>query len=168
MSTLFTELSVEKCDTLANGFFGIYIDEKSSQETIVNINLLIPKLWHFVSENVRCEFGIRCATFIANGEEHAKKTSKRFLEITGGLSYLPDPVKVPQIRGVIERLLEAHKGMNNFYNEPSVARELQSIIGDHGNVPDNLNYLYIKTLVCVFLTNGHGMIWSADPIYILS
>lgn len=166
MSSFFTELSSEKCDTLAKGFFGIYIDHTSSSQTIANINLIAPKLWEFVSENVRSEFGIRYAVFQANGEKHSKEMSKRFLELVNGLSYFPDSVKVPQIKNAIEQLLEAHYGTNNFYNEPPLARQLSNIIGTHGAIPHQLDYSYTTALVIVFLTNGHGVAWSADPIYV--
>lgn len=166
MATFFTELSVEKCNALAKGLFGIYIDPTSTQQTIANINLIAPHLWGFVSEDVRADFGTRCAVFMANGERHAKETSHRFLELVGALSYLPDAVKAPQIKNAIEQLLDAHYAMNNFYNEPPLARQLANIIGKHGAVPPQLNYSYIKTLVTVFLTNGNGEAWNASPIYI--
>ncbi len=166
MAAFFTELSVEKCNALAKGLFGIYIDPASTQQTITNINLIAPHLWGFVSEDVRADFGTRCAVFMANGERHAKETSHRFLELVGALSYLPDAVKTPQIKNAIEQLLEAHYAVNNFYNEPPLARQLANIIGQHGAVPPQLNYAYIRTLVTVFLTNGNGEAWNADPIYV--
>jgi len=49
MAAFFTELSVEKCNALAKGLFGIYIDPASTQQTIANINLIAPHLWGFVS-----------------------------------------------------------------------------------------------------------------------
>lgn len=166
MAAFFTELSTEKCNALAKGLFGIYIDPESSQQTIANINLIAPLLWGFISEDVRSDFGTRCAMFMANGEKHAKETSMRFLELVGALSYLPDAVKAPQIKNAIDQLLEAHYANNNFYNEPSLARQLSNIIGKHGSVPPQLNYAYIKALVTVFLTNGNGEAWNADPIYV--
>lgn len=60
----------------------------------------------------------------------------------------------------------AHNNLNNFYNEPSFARQLRSVIGTHGSVPAQLNYPYVKTIISVFLTNGNGVAWSAEPIYI--
>lgn len=166
MSIFFTELSQEKCDTLAKGLFGIYIHQDSTQQTITNINLIASNLWPLVSEEARSDFGTRCATFIANGEQHSQQTSRRFLELVDGLSYLPDSVKAPQLGLSIEDLLEVHNGINNFYNEPPMARQLKSIVGQYGNVPVQLNYSYTKALVTVFLTNGHGVAWSAEPIYI--
>jgi hypothetical protein len=166
ISAFFTELSEEKANALAKGLFGIYIDSSSAQQTITNINLIAPHLWQFVSEAVRADFGTRCATFVANGEQHSKEASKRFLELVGGLPYLPDSIKTPQIRLAIDNLMDAHNSFNNFYNEPSIARQLKSIVGTHGSVPTQLNYAYIKTLITVFLTNGNGVAWSAEPIYI--
>lgn len=165
MATFFTELSDEKCNTFAKGLFGIYIDPKSTQQSIDNINLIAPHLWGFVSEDVRSDFGTRYAVFVANGDRHAIETSKRFLELVGGLSYLPDSAKAPQIKNALDQLLEAHYAINNFYNEPPLARQLSNIIGMHGSIPTQLNYTYIKTLVTVFLTNGCGEAWSADSIY---
>ena len=166
MGEFFTELGTEKSDSLAKGLFGIYIDKISTQQTIGNINLVAPKLWGFVSEGVRAGFGTRCAMFIAHGEKHAAELSKRFLELVGGTPYLPDVVKTPEIKSAIDRLLEAHNGMNNFYTEPSLARQLMSIIGAHGTIPSQLNYTYIEAVVTVFITNGRGEAWAANSIYL--
>jgi hypothetical protein len=165
IASFFTDLSAEECNALAKGFFGIYIDPSSKQQTIDNISLIAPFLWNFVSEDTRSDFGIRYAYFTATGEKHSKEMSRRFLELTGGLSYLPDLVKTPQIKSVIDRLLEAHLAFNNFYNEPPIARELLSIVGSHGTIPAQLNYQYIRTVVIVFLTNGNGEVWNANPTY---
>lgn len=166
ISVFFTELSNEKADALAKGFFGIYIDQNTTQQARTNINYLAPELWKVVSEEIKSDFGIRYATFVANGDNQARNEAKQFLEIVGGLSYLPDSVKTPQIKSAIDNLIMAHNNLNNFYNEPSFARQLRSIIGTHGSVPAQLNYSYVKTIVSVFLTNGNGVAWSAEPIYI--
>lgn len=166
MSSFFTELSGDKADSLIKGFFGIYIDANSTQQIRTNINNLAPSLWMMVSEEIKFEFGLRYASFIANGENQTKAEAKRFLEMVDGLSYLPDSVKTPQIKTVIDNLIIAHRNLNNFYNEPSFARQLRSVVGTHGTVPEQLSYLYVKTIVSVFLTNGNGIAWSAEHIYI--
>lgn len=165
ITTFFTELNVEKADALAKGFFGIYIDKNTSQQTRTNINKLVPSLWEIISEEVKTSFGIRYATFIANGETHNKNEAKNFLEIVGGLSYIPDTVKTPIIKTSLENLMMAHKGNNNFYSEPSFANQLRNVIGKHGSIPHQINFLYVKTIVTVFLTNGRGEAWDANHIY---
>jgi hypothetical protein len=161
----FTELSIEKANALAKGFFGIYIDEQTSQQTRSNINNLAPELWQIISEEVKSDFGIRYATFLANGDNQTKNEAKRFLEVVGGMSYLPDAVKTPIIKLSLENLMTAHASFNNFYSEPSFARQLRAVVGDHGTIPPQMNFQYVKTIVSVFLTNGSGESWTANPIY---
>lgn len=165
MATFFTELSHDKADALAKGLFGIYIDATTSQQARANINLLAPSLWVMISEEVKNDFGIRYASFLANGENKSVNFAKQFLELVDGLSYLPDSVKTPQIRSAVDNLLTAHNNFNNFYNEPPFARQLITIIGKHGEVPQQLMYQYTKAIVTVFLTNGSGVCWAAEPIY---
>lgn len=164
--SFFTELSIEKADALAKGFFGIYIDKQTSQQTRSNINNLAPELWKIISEEVKSDFGIRFATFIANGENQTKNEAKRFLEVVGGMSYLPDNLKAPIIKVSLDNLMTAHNSFNNFYNEPSFARQLCAVIGNHGTIPSQMNFHYVKVIVSVFLTNGSGESWAANPIYI--
>ena len=164
--SFFTELNVEKADALAKGFFGIYIDKNTSQQTRTNINNLAPELWQIISEEAKLDFGIRYATFLANGDNQTKNEAKRFLEVVGGMSYLPDPVKTPIIKVSLENLIMTHNSFNNFYNEPSFARQLRTVIGNHGTIPPQINFQYVKTIVSVFLTNGNGEAWAANSIYI--
>ena len=165
MISFFTQLSTEKADTLAKGFFGIYIDEKTNQHTRSNINKLAPELWKIISEEVKSDFGVRYAMFLANGDNKTTTVAKLFLQGVGGMSYLPDTVKTPIINASLENLLTAHNGINNFYNEPPFALQLRSIVGSHG-IPSEINFKYVKTIVTVFLTNGAGEAWAANSIYI--
>lgn len=166
IKSFFTELSVEKADTLAKGFFGIYIDKNIPQQTRANINRLAPSLWKVISEEEKSGFGIRYATYAANGDRDRRDLANNFLEIVEGLSYLPDNIKTPIIKHSLENLITAHNGRNNFYNEPSFASQLKTIIGTHGSVPPQMNFQYVKTIVTVFLTNGYGIANLAEPIYI--
>ena len=103
---------------------------------------------------------------MANGDNQTKNEAKRFLEVVGGMSYLPDTVKAPIIKVSLEHLMMAHNSFNNFYNEPSFARQLRAVVGNHGTIPSQMNFQYVKVIVSVFLTNGSGEAWDANPIYI--
>lgn len=166
MIELFSELTTEKADALIKGFFGIYIDEAINQQTRTNINNLAPSLWEIVSEEVKYDFGIRYATFLANGDNQTKNNAMRFLEVVGGISYLPESVKIPVIKMALDNLMVAHNGFNNFYNEPSFAKQLYNIVGEHKEIPRQIYFQYVKIIVSVFLTNGKGVAWDANPIYI--
>ena len=165
ISNFFTELDPVRLDNLSKAVFGIYIDSNTNQQTRTNINYLAKALWNLTSEEVKYECGMRYATCIANSSSNSKE-AKQYLEIVDGLSYAPDSVRTPAIRLALKNLNIVHNGVNNFYNEPSFVKQLINTIGKKGDIPEALTYEYTKTIVSVFLTNGLGECWEANPLYI--
>ena len=165
IASFFTELDQLRIDNLSRALFSIYIDKNTNQQTRTNINYLAESLWKLTSDEVKYDCGTRYATCIANNS-HNLNEAKQFLELVNGLSYVPDSVKAPAIKAALKNLIIVHAGINNFYNEPSFAKQLLNVIGQHGEIPEQLIYEYTKTIVSVFLTNGLGECWNANPIYI--
>lgn len=56
--------------------------------------------------------------------------------------------------------------MNNFYNEPPFARQLQRLVGEAGRIPEKVTQAYVLGVVEAFLTNGNGVAWNAEPVYL--
>jgi hypothetical protein len=166
IAVFFANLPREKVNTLAEGFFGIYTQQDTISQTRQNVRLLVPYLWDRLDETTRQQFGIKYARFIANNDKDKQELSREFLETVSGLSYIPDGIRAAEVQTAIENLLSAHRGGNNFYNEPPFARQLQRLIGETGKVPAEVNNEYILCLVEVFLTNGNGRAWNAEPTYI--
>lgn len=166
IATFFTGLTQERANTLASGFFGIYTQVDTAPQTRQNVQLLIPRLWVMVDENTRQQFGIRYARFVAANDQDRQKFARQFLDVVSGISYLPQGILVAEIETAIDNLLTAHRSSNNFYNEPTFAKQLQRLIGDTGNVPLQINRKYVHGLVEVFLTNGNGKAWNAEPAYV--
>jgi hypothetical protein len=109
---------------------------------------------------------MKYARFIANNDEEKQVFSRQFLEAVNGLSYIPDGIRAAEIQTSIENLLSAHRGSNNFYNEPPFARQLHRLVGETVKVPSEINNEYVLCLVEVFLTNGNGVAWDAETIYV--
>ena len=55
--------------------------------------------------------------------------------------------------------------MNNFYKEPTFAYQLERL-GGNNRIPKQLDNKYVYTLVDAFITNGNGVCYDAEPIYI--
>lgn len=55
--------------------------------------------------------------------------------------------------------------MNNFYNEAAPARQVEALVRATGQVPPAVARKFTRTLVEVFLGNGYGISWAADPVY---
>jgi len=161
---LFAALRDEQVTALANGLFGIYVRLDSAPLARDNIRLLVPYLWPHIAERTRAAFGVRFARFKANLDNQQADLAREFLETVGAASYLPADVRAGEIDVLVGRLLSAHEAMNNFYNEPPLARALRDYIGDQ-IVPPGVREKYVATLVDVFLGRRSGIAISADPIY---
>lgn len=165
VSVSFVGLTSDQASNLAAGFFGIYTNDKSLPVARDNVKLLAPMLWPFVSEGTRNGFGVKYGQFIASSDTVRSQWAREFLDAVTGASYIPDAIRAAEIGTAIEELLEAHRGFNNFHIEPSFARRLESLVGSHGNIPPQVVERYVEGLVDVYLTNGHGPTWDAEPIY---
>lgn len=165
VSAFFVGLTAEQCNNLMLGFFGLYTNDQTVPHARVNVNLLAPKLWPFVDEGTKKGFGVRYGQFTANNDLAKAKWAREFLDAVGGASYIPDGIRAAEIGTAIEELLAVHNGWNNFNIEPSFARRLETLVGDKGDVPPQVVGRYVEALVDVYLTNGNGESWAADPIY---
>ena len=165
IASFFADLPRERINPLAEGFFGIYTQPDTSPQTKQNVRLLIPYLWGRLDEHTKQQFGIKYSRFLANNDQEKQKLAREFLETVSGLSYIPDNIRAAEIQIAIENLLSAHRGVNNFYNEPPFALQLKRLLGEAGKVPSAINNEYVLCLVEVFLTNGNGRAWNAEIIY---
>lgn len=165
IAVFFLQLTRDQVSNLAQGLFGIYTRQDTTTQARQNVRLLFPHLWERVDEPIRAQFGIKYGKFVANNDQDGKRLAREFLTAVAGESYIPDDLRAVEITGAIEDLLIAHRGFNNFHTEPPLARELQRLVGEKGNVPTEASDAYVYGLVEVFLTNGLGAAWSADPIY---
>ncbi len=166
IGVFFTNLTQEQANNLASGFFGIYTKPDTNSQTLQNINKLLPLIWDRVDEDTRNTFGLKYATFAANNYQHEKKLSREFLQLVNAESYIPDNLRVVEIEATLDNLSSANRGYNNFYNEPSFAKQLSRIMGETPKVPKAITKKYVLTLVDVFLSNGNGVAVWAEPIYI--
>lgn len=159
----FAELSPDKTGALANGLFGIFTRGDTPQHCTDNILYLAPKLWPLTTDDVKAQFGIRYAQFGANGDKDKQKLSRQFLEVCGGLQYIPDAIRDSEIFEQLAALKRVHESFDNFYNESMFAKQLLNIVGN--KLPVKIIDRYVYTIVYVFLSNGYGIASSADPYY---
>src|SRR5690606_29529071 len=81
------------------------------------------------------------------------------------LSYMPENDRALEITGLVSRLESAHEGMNNFYNEPPIARELRKYIGEDGGIPQQINDEYVRVLSRCRIGRTSGVSNAAVPLY---
>jgi len=166
IAPFFINLTRQQTSNLVSGFSGIYTDESTTPQTRQNIHFLLPYIWARVDEDTKQSFGIKYGKYIANNDQTKAKLARQFLEVVDGVAYIPDDLKAAEIETAIQNLLSAHRNMSNFYSEPAFARQLSSLIGQAGNLPIQVRNTYVLGLVEVYMTNGNGVAWNAEPYYI--
>lgn len=152
-------------NVLAKGIYGLYLREDAIPHITMNVKQLMPELWQKIDSATRNEFATTYAIYMVNGEKEKAKLARSFISIVGGEEYLPDNIKAYELKIALNQLLSMHRGTNNFYNEPQFARQVQRLVGTQ-KIPSQLDRDYVKAIVEVFLTNGYGVCWNAEPIYI--
>lgn len=165
IATFFLELTQEQIDNLASGLFGIYTRADSSTSARDNVRLLTPYLWARVGEETRKGFGVKYGKFVVNNDQQEKQYAREFLEHVEALQYIPANLRAAEIENSIEELLQVHRGTGNFYSEPTFARQLARLVGTHSEIPKQVVQTYVHGLVEVFITNGNGVAWNAEPTY---
>ncbi len=165
MAVPFDNLIQDQADNLGMGFFGIYTRPGAETFVLANIRLLLPALWVQISEEVRKQFGVKAYRFRINHQAAEADLAREFLETVDGLSYLPDDARVPLIDGALDAVLSAHRGWSNFAAEGLPAQDLVRLLGDGYSVPRSIQEKYVTVIVYVFLTNGYGVSWAANPVY---
>ncbi len=164
-SGAFADLTQEQSNRLCFGLFGIFTDPAAAAQARTNVTLLLPALWARVDEPTRSTFGVRYGRYATGGDLDQQRRAREFLEIVDGQAYFPEGIRAAEIDAALESLEQAHANLNNFYTEPPLARDLERLIGTLGAVPANVAQRYVRTLVALFLTNGHGVAVHADPVY---
>lgn len=168
IGAFFLDLTQDQVSKLASGLFGMYTGvtrSENPQQTRENIHKLLPFLWDRVDESTRQEFGIKYGKFTVDGDREKSSLARQFLELVNATSYMPNALKAAEIESALDNLVNAHRGFNNFYNEPPFAKELQRLVGATGNVPLQIRKKYVLALVEVFMGNAFGVSRIASPIY---
>jgi len=161
----FDGLPDAQADNLAAGLFGIYTPPDAAPDVLDNVRQLWPKLWPNVGEAARNECGVKLARFRANADNDRATRARELLDLVDGAAYLPENERAAELAQALQELYDTHLAWNNFHNEPAVAGRLQNLVGRYGNVPAQLVETYVTMVVYIFLTNGSGEAWGADPIY---
>ncbi len=165
IADFFDDLPNGQADNLAGAFFAIYTRNNAPEELKQNVAKLAPRLWKHVSRDAKNEVGLKYAHFKAHGIEEQKNAARQYIEVVQAQEFIPDGLRSREINTAIEHLLDAHRGWDNFHNEPPFARAIQRAVGEGGTVPKSVRKKYVRAVVEVFLTNGVGTTRLAQPIY---
>jgi hypothetical protein len=150
---------------LLRSVVGLYCDPRQDVRVRDNIKLVGRAIWGAASEASRGEVGLKYANYAANGEVDRKKLAHEFLSLADGLSYLPESDLALELQDRINQLERVHDAMNNFHNEPAIARQLRRYVPRTGAIPRQVNDEYVRVVVRCAVGRTSGVSINAIPLY---
>lgn len=160
----FSKFKPSQINALCQGFFGIYTDTNTSSISRDNMNELLEPLWEIASEETKIKIGLKYGNLSINGENDKCLLADAFLKRINGLNYIPEDLKSAKLLPLLDDLINAHENINNFYTEPSIAKEIAILIKST-KVPSKVESEFITKILYVYLTNGNGEAWNANGYY---
>ena len=149
-------MSQERIDDLLWTLFGMYVDPRQTPAAKTNIRGVGKYVWSASSEDRKYEIGARYGVFRKNAEIARKDAAHEFLETVDGQSYRDEDSLAGELIEKLGVLKSVHFGMNNFYNEFPVAKDLQRSLPVNGVVPRAARSSWVKVICLSYTGNGHG------------
>lgn len=149
---------------LAGMAHGIYCDPNTSEPARLNALDLCGGLKQAFTAAIRSDLINKHSEYVANGEEEKHSASLQFFEKLGMLPLLNESEQHFVFSRSVERLWNAHSGMNNFYNESPFAERLLEL-SQQGAVPETVQEQFVQTVVCCRVGNGYGIANAAVSSY---
>jgi hypothetical protein len=131
------------------------------EHCLSNINLLLPRLWKDLRDPERWQIGTVYSQVYADGLQAQSVGLKQALLKVGGFDYVPETLRSQAFLGAAKAIVQAHDGLNNFYNEPAVVNRFEML---GSIIPAPAFGPCMTALLCVELGNSYGVSFSAQPV----
>ena len=141
------DMSTSLSDSLLVTLFGIFVDEKTSKKVRDNVLKLSKILWTYSSEDTRYNLGSKKGYYNVNLLSKKDSLAEIFLEYCDGLAYLSKSEKSTKLFVLLDDLSNANNAYNNFYNEPSYAKEIMRHIKKSDDISEEIESKAIKTFL---------------------
>lgn len=123
------------------------------ENSLANINTLLPLLWDKIQEPERWQIGKTYADVIADGKKTACSGLKTALLKVKGFDYVPEDLRSKSFMKAANDVLTVHDSFNNFYNEPG---PMSILAGMGTSIPAPAFFITMQATLSVVLGNGYG------------
>ena len=125
-----------------------------------NAQLIISLLWSELKDPERWQIGQAYAVEFSEGNKEAVKGLHSVLLSVRGFDFVPENLHSTTFIEVASKVLAAHQGLNNFYNEPAPMHELAKL---ETSIPGPALAACVTAMLCIKLGNSYGISWAAQP-----
>ena len=159
-----TETHDAQRQMLVNMVHGVYCDPATAEPARLNALDICGGLSGIFTAAIKSDLINSHSDYIAKGFEDKHTASLQFFEKLGLLSLLNESEQHVVFSRAIDRLWNAHNGMNNFYNEPPFAERLLEV-SQQGAIPETIQDHFVQTVVSCRIGNGYGISNAAVSYY---
>lgn len=132
----------------------------AQEHAVGNLLVLLPKLWPSLREPEKWQIGQSYAEVNSEGNRTASTGLKTALLKVHGFDFVPESLRSNSFSEAAARVLSAHFGFNNFFNE----EEPMSLLASLGTaIPRPAFAKCMEATLAVFLGNYWGQAWAAVP-----
>ena len=130
------------------------------EHAIGNLFVLLPAMWPNLREPEKWQVGQAYAEVNAKGDRSASTGLKHALVKVQGFDFVPETLRSSTFTEAGARVLTAHFGFNNFFNE----QEPMETLANLGTaIPKPAFAKCMEATLAVWLGNGWGNSWAAEP-----
>jgi hypothetical protein len=129
------------------------------ENALGNANLIFPLIWSELVPPERFQIGRAYSEIVADGKTQAASGLKKILIKVKGFDYVPEDLRSRSFMAAAQNVIEAHEGMNNFYNEPGPTRILEQM---GSTIPRPAFPLCMSAVLAVKLGNPYGICYEAQ------
>ncbi len=125
-----------------------------------NLGVILPALWKGLRESEKWQVGVAYAEVHAAGKTTAMAGIQAVMLKVSGFDYVPENLRSTTYIKQAEKLITAHEGLNNFYNEPTPMQVLASL---GTSIPLPALPMTMSAALAVRMGNSYGRSWAAQP-----
>lgn len=129
------------------------------ENALANLNVVLPLIWPSIHDNEKWSIGTAYSAAYSAGAQVASAGLKSALLKVQGFDFVPENVRSHTFLKAAEKLIEAHEGLNNYYNEPGPIKELRSL---GTTIPIPAFPVCATAVMCVYLGNSYGICNAAQ------
>ena len=129
------------------------------ENALGNAAVILPLLWPELLPPERFQVGRAYSEVVADGKKQAASGVKKILLRVKGFDYVPEDLRSRSFAAAAQRVIEAHEGMNNFYNEAGPTKALAEM---GSTIPRPAFPLCMTAALSIRLGNAYGICYDAQ------
>lgn len=149
-------LSQTRVDDILFTFFGMFCDNDRTTIVENNITKLAKYAFNCSSNEKKLEIGAKYGLYRNQGDVSRKERALKFLEVVDGLSFRDEDSLAAELIEKTQELKSVHFDLNNFYNEYTHAKNIETSLPTNGIIPKAAKNEFIKVITICYIGNGLG------------